>query len=417
MENNNVIGSTPASLGAHTADGRSDLSDLTITIPTFNRPQHLNRLLTYYRQKKLKARFLVLDSSEDVTAEANAALVSSCGEHFRHVVFPSSLPVAAKLSQGLALVETAYSAFCADDDLIFPEALEHALEFLRNHADYVCTDGIYLNFFPSNGSINFQVEYGSRGIEAEHPGARVFRLFQSYESMFYAVFRTTDLRDIFSFVKDIPTLHYQELFQAAGALLKGKSHRLPEFYAARQHCDPAEPARDKWQTFYWFADDNLEFLSHYQAYRDDLWRFYVNFGAGPHMNEHAFNKAMDMAHVTFFSKNCPPEYFYSRLQQYWPTDAFKPGGDHDGVYEDLKTQRRLNWEKALSGCMKKLERKMTNSASPTAQISLNKAAALLAKNGPGWKCLLAADFQWMASVSKFRLAFLELCEYLGDPRQ
>lgn len=393
------------------------MRDLTLVIPTFNRPAHLKRLLTYYQQAGLQTRFLVLDSSNEDTVAANAALVASCGERFRHVVFPSSLPVATKLFQGLALVETPYCAFCADDDLVFPDALTHALDFLASHTDYVCTDGIYLNFFPSKGEINFQVEYGSRGIEADHPGARVFRLFQSYESMFYAVFRASDLRDVFSFVKDIPSLHYQELFQAAGALLKGKSHRLPEFYAARQHCEAAEPARDKWQTFYWFADNNVEFISHYLAYRDDLWRFYERFGAEPRMDRQAFNTAMDMAHVTFFSKNCPPEYFYSRLQQYWPTDAFKAVKDNDSVYGDLRRDGRLTWGKWLYDLMEWIERAVADYAPHIAQRSLDKETRLLAKDGLGWSCKLSPDLWWMASVPKFRAAYIEICKYLGNSKQ
>jgi glycosyltransferase domain-containing protein len=413
--NNKTI--KPGKVGEKMSDPHACLDVLTITIPTYNRPHHLNRLLAYYQRTKLQPRFLVLDSSEAVTAAANAELVSSCGERFRHVVFPTSLPMAAKLSHGLALVETPFCAFCADDDLVFPEALPHALDFLQNHTDYVCTDGIYLNFFPTNGEISFQIEYGSRGIEADHPGARVFRLFQWYESIFYAVFRTTDIRNVFSFVKDIPSLHYQELFQAVAALLKGKTHRLPEFYAARQHCDPAEPTRDKWQTFYWFADNNVEFLSHYMDYRDDLWRFYESFGAEPRLDRQAFFSAMDMAHAMFFSEGCPPEYFYSRLQKYWPADPFKAKLDLIGVCHDLKSTRRLTWEKAICGFIKKLDRKIANYASPVALISLNKEAELLVKNGPGWKCRLPSGFQWMASVPKFRSTFLEVCEYLGDPGQ
>jgi len=392
------------------------LHDLTLVIPTFNRPAHLKRLLTYYQQAELQTKFLVLDSSDEETVAGNADLVVSCGAQYSHVVFPSSLPVASKLFQGLALVETPYCAFCADDDLVFPDALVHALEFLASHDEYVCTDGIYLNFFPSQGEINFQVEYGSRGIEAEHPAARIFRLFQSYESMFYAVFRTPDLREVFSFVKDIPSLHYQELFQAAGALLKGKSHRLPEFYAARQHCDPAEPTRDNWQTFYWFADDNVEFLEHYQGYRDQLWCLYENSSAEPRMERQVFNNAMDMAHVTFFSKNCPPAYFHSRLQEHWPQDEFRDIEDDDNVCNDLRSEGRTTWEKRLHDLLEWFGKTAEEYAPHIAQRSLEREVRLLTKKGTGWNCKLPPELWWMASVPKFHKAFEELCKYLGTEK-
>jgi glycosyltransferase domain-containing protein len=388
------------------------LDALTITIPTYNRRHHLKRLLSYYQQLKQPARFLVLDSSDSVTAAANAELTSSCGEQFRHVAFPSSLPVPTKLFQGLALVETPYCALCADDDLVFPDGLAHALDFLQNHADYVCADGIYLNFFPSNGEIKFQVEYGGHGIEAAHPGARVFRLFQRYESMFYAVFRTNDIRDIFSHVRVIPSLHYQELFQAAGALLKGKSHRLPEFYAARQHCDPAEPTRNNWQTFYWFADNSAEFMTHYRAYRDELWRFYEKFGAEPRMESKAFGDAMDMAHAMFFSAGCPPKYFHARMQQQWPTDSYVDIKDMDKVLDDLKSESRRYLGRWLGRVASVLDNQVSNYVLPFALRRLNQAARALSPENP-WRCDLPDDIAWLASSPGFRKAFLELCRYLG----
>lgn len=404
----------------------SHLAALTVVIPTFNRPGHLKRLLTYYERVNLQTQFLILDSSDAATAAANAALASSLGARFRHVIFPSSLPVATKLFQGLGLVETPYSAFCADDDLVFPGALAHALDFLSTHADYVCCDGIYLNFFPTNGEIQIKVEYGSRGIEAQNPAARVFRLYQRYESMFYAVFRTPDLRDIFSYVHTIPSLHYQELFQAAGALLKGKSHRLPEFYAARQHCDAAEPTRSNWQTFYWFVDDSAEFLAHYNAYRSELWRLYESCSAEPRMDSKAFGVAMDVAHAVFFSYNCPPAYFHSRMQDQWPADPYVDIKNIHGVLEDLKDESRqaLGAGLAQIACalrfltrgFAKISDLMTEQeikrVRPIAVRRLNRETAALLP-GNTWKCDLPGDLAWLASAPDFRKAFLELCQYMA----
>lgn len=143
------------------------------------------------------------------------------------------------------------------------ERLRRARDYLHEHAECVCVDGIYLNFLRLESDLHVKIEYASEGIEPNHPCARVFRLFQRYESLFYGVFRTPDLLHIFSGVSRIPTLHYQELFQATAALLIGKSHRLDKIYAGRQHCDPAEPSRDKWQTYYWFAENRVELLDHY----------------------------------------------------------------------------------------------------------------------------------------------------------
>ena len=243
-------------------------TSITLVIPTYNRPLFLQRLLSYYQKRATTISFLVLDSSKPEIVEENARVIATLGTNYRHVIFPPSVQVASKLSQGLDLVETQYCAFCADDDIVFLETLERAREFLASNPGYVCADGIYLNFNQLGNDVHLSSEYASRGIDAEHPGARIFRLFQKYESLFYGVFRTPDLKEIFSSVRKIPSLHFQELFQATAALIKGKTHRLAEFFACRQHCEPAEPGRENWQTFYWFASNPDEFIRHYRSYCD-----------------------------------------------------------------------------------------------------------------------------------------------------
>ncbi|MFA5158882.1 MAG: TIGR00180 family glycosyltransferase [Candidatus Omnitrophota bacterium] len=388
-------------------------------IPTYNRPVHLKRLLAYYHQANMQNRFLVLDSSHEAIRNGNKALVASCGESYRHIVFPSSMPVATKLFEGLSLVQTHYGAICADDDVIFHDALRKALAFLSTHPDYVCADGIYLNFRPSNNEIHFQIEYGSHGIDANHPGARVFRLFQRYESMFYAVYRASNLRDIFSFVKNIPTLHYQELFQTTAAMLKGKSHRLSEFYAARQACGPADPIRDKWQTFYWFADNSAEFLSHYKAYRDDLWGFYQKFCTGQEMDQKVFFLAMDTAHAVFFSTGCPPKYFYSRLQQHWPEDVLAIINDSDNALEALKSNFMRKTDEVLNVVAWQLRKRgFLNSYNPPRTVErLRGEVAAKGIDGKRWGCRLPQNLLWLAAKPRFRAAFSELCNYLDDAKE
>ena len=134
--------------------------------------------------------------------------------------------------------------------MVFIEGLTQALTFLQDHPEYVCVDGIYLNFNPVGQNIHLHVEYATKGINAEDPGARIFKLCQKYESLFYGVFQTQHALNIFSGVAKNTSLHYQELFQATSALLIGKSHRLPLFYAARQHCEPADQDGKNWYILY-----------------------------------------------------------------------------------------------------------------------------------------------------------------------
>lgn len=404
-------------MASASAPSHSALDDLTVIVPTYNRREHLARLLTYYASKPAAITYLVLDSSAPDTVEANGALVRQCGDRFRHVTFDPSLPVAAKLSQGLELVTTPYCAFCADDDLVFVAGLEAARAYLADHPEHVCADGIYLNYRLRPGNdVQLQIEYASTGIEASHPAARVFRLFQRYESLFYGVFRTHDLARIFAGVSRIPTLHYQELFQATAALLLGRSHRLPVFYAGRQHGDPADPTRDKWQTYYWFAENRHEFYEHYVAYREALWAFYAENGQEPRLERDAFNKAMDFAHTMFFGLGSPPAYFHSVLQPLWPDDAFENLQVQQGdVFHAFKSEGRRWWEGRVTALSEWLREKTAAVDRATGVKSLNKAVH--ARSRTPWNCwILLPELQWLARAPAFREAYFELCDYLDHPR-
>lgn len=391
--------------------------ELTVVIPTYNRHDHLSRLVSYYSGQTMPVTFLVLDSSLPDVVEANRATIAGCDARFRHHVFPSTTPVAAKLAEGLTHVSTPYCAFCADDDLVFGIGLESALQFLRDHPEHVCADGIYLNYRLRPGNaIQLQIEYASGGIELSHPVARVFRLYQRYESLFYGVFRTRDLATIFSSVRAVPSLHYQELFQATAALLLGRSHRLPVFYAARQHGDPADPTRDKWQTFYWYVDDRGEFYEHYLAYREALWRFYVEETPAPHLGHEDFTRAMDFSHTMFFGLNVPPAYLHSALKELWPADAFQNlQAQPNDIFDVLKPERRRRWEGRITAWMGRLREKMEAYDRHTVVKSLD--VEIRQSSRTPWKCwILMPELQWLAGVPEFRGAYRELCKYMEHPR-
>lgn len=392
--------------------GDSSLVDLTLVVPTYNRHDHLIRLLGYYVKAGAEFSVLVLDSSEPSDQDRNAAFVRQCGERFRHQSFDPSISVAEKLRQGISMLQTGYCALCADDDLVFIDGLRQAHRYLDEHPDCVCTDGIYLNFLHLGNDLHARIEYASKGIDLEDPFARVFRLFQKYESLFYGVFRTRDLLNIFTWVSKNPTLHFQELFQATAALLIGKSHRLTTFYAGRQHCDPAEPSRDKWQTYYWFAENRVELLEHYCAYRQQLADFYQRHGVGPRLSSDEFDKAMDLAHATFFGTNCPPEYFFNVLQPMWPGQAYTKITEKDDILYQLKPVERRQWEDRFKRLFNWLNEKIQMRYSKSALSSLNAESHKL--NKVQLNCVLPDELKWLSGVDEFRSAYMALCNYLDE---
>jgi hypothetical protein len=233
---------------------------------------------------------------------------------------------------------------------------------------------------------------------------------QKYESLFYGAFRTKDLSKIFRGVSDIPSLHFQELFQAVAALLLGKSHRLPIFYGARHSCDAAQPERDKWQTYYWFADDRAEFIEHYVKYRGDLWKFYSEHCATPQLSQSDFVKTMDLAHTVFFSTGCPQWYFFSTMQELWPEDVFQNCVTGVETLDKLKNSGQRNKESRVESLISRLRDKIRRHYMEGVIDGLNMQARSISRNP--WNCVLHNNLEWLAGADEFRSAYLELCRHL-----
>lgn len=404
----------------------------TLVVPTHNRPALIRRLVRYYRLHARDLNLLVLDSSRPEVSAENANALSSCGDSLCHVIFPTTEPFVSKLINGLDLVQTRYLSFCGDDDLVFPAELARAISFLESHRDYVAAHGLYLGFREDGSNLYVTREYSGPGNEAEHPGARIFQLLQRYESLFFAVFRTPDLKDVLCVLPAFQITLYQELFQAVAALIKGKVRRFARIYAARQTCPPADPTRDKWQTQHWFADNPAEVIENYRPYCEEVWKFYEKHALPPKLDKYAFIKTLDLAHSVYFSSGCPPEYFYSVLQHQWPRDRYQrigpldvlgeanrlltlkrlmlPGGSAESdLFEQLRMPQTLpRW--MTSGAVGGLRFMWQSALSAPRILALNKRVA---KVSPGaWKCCLPLTLRWLAGVPHFRETYLELCRYL-----
>lgn len=306
----------------------------TVVIPTFNRPALLRRLVRYYSLKAPWLKILVLDSSNPQLAGENMAATALMGSSCEYRIFDQSTPMAVKISRGLDSVETSTVSLCADDDLVLPTMLKTASEFLANSPEYVCAHGLYLNFTVNGSAVTLTKEYCGPSIEDTNGVERVFSLMQNYESLFYAVYRTSHLKNIFDGVSRQKTLHYQELFQSVASLFIGKTKRFPSIYAARQSCDPAEPERDKWQTYYWFADNADDFIAQYGRYREDLCDFVTANRCCPHLTREKCKMVLDLSHATYFSAGCPPMYFRDRLNDTILDAAFRVRRSHD-TFKDL----------------------------------------------------------------------------------
>ena len=297
-------------------------NEITLIIPTFNRSEHLSRLLTYYSRINSGVNFLVLDSSSVDERKKNINCIGKSDLKISHIQYSDIKPL-NKICQGIQLVKTRYAAFCADDDIVFLHAINEMVLYLEKNKDVVCVDGVFVNFKINNNIINLGLEYSRSSIKFENRYERVFSLMQKYESLFYGVYRTSDAKIILNSALENDNYHFQELHQSVAALLVGKHHRLPHIYGARQQCEPAEFDRDRWQTTCWFSSNSIEFIKKYAEYVESLYEFYVASIKPPHIGRNMFTHFMNLSHAIFFSKSCTEAFFFRTLVELWPNSQFQ----------------------------------------------------------------------------------------------
>lgn len=108
------------------------LSQLTIFIPTYNRPLELERAIEYWRETPVNVHFL--DGSKEAWFPIGS-VQGAANVHYHHV--PQSTEehwqssYLWRINLAAELADTPYSALCADDDFFTVHGLEVALENLK----------------------------------------------------------------------------------------------------------------------------------------------------------------------------------------------------------------------------------------------------------------------------------------------
>lgn len=217
---------------------------LTIIVPTHNRPAFLKRLLRYYEACGSPFEMQILDSSRERIRDPELEALLRAPRVVYTTVAPT-VPFVMKLYEGLQRVTTPYSVFWADDDLLVPRALSACVEFLEAHPDYSIAHG-------RSGLFAVQKMQGKTALSGVSP-YRQTRLTESTGrgrltqwlvqggSVFYSVHRTELLRDNVARCHERGFgYHWIELTLGSLDVMQGRAERLEALYMMRE----IHPMRD-----------------------------------------------------------------------------------------------------------------------------------------------------------------------------
>src|ERR1700730_10870572 len=108
----------------------SPQSRFTLLIPTYNRSAYLRSQVAYLTARRFEFPIRVLDSSSEPALSENRDMINRAGLELVHQIYDPTTTIWTKLAHGIEAIETPYSSFCADDDVLFTGVLDECLDFL-----------------------------------------------------------------------------------------------------------------------------------------------------------------------------------------------------------------------------------------------------------------------------------------------
>lgn len=219
------------------------MTQVDLFIPTFNRPDFLNRILSYYNSYKVNFNIIIADSSTKLNKKKNKKIVTSFPDLKILYLdkFPDKLISHHKFAKMLKYAKSKYCVFCADDDFVVPNGINEAVKFLEKNPDYSAAHGSYISFFRFDSGFGkkqfwWKYIYPYRSITYSDPLKRLAAHPVDCQQVLWAVRRSeivkTCYRELMRSKAD-PYIFGERLPDVLTVIL-GKMKRLNNFYAARQ---------------------------------------------------------------------------------------------------------------------------------------------------------------------------------------
>ena len=240
-------------------------SRYTLLIPTYNRSDHLRRLLGYLAARRFEFPVRVLDSSSGDALLENRETVGREKLDIVHEIYDPAIPIHKKVELAIASVESAYCSLCADDDVLFTDELNGLLDILDANPDLAVAHGYYVNFKPGDTFDIWYTDYSAPSIVSEDALKRLVEQMSDYQAIFYGVHRTSTMKSIRLPLDRVKSLWAKELLTSSLALIAGGMHRVPRYYMAR-NTNPSIATKG-WHPHQFFAIEPAELFREYADYR------------------------------------------------------------------------------------------------------------------------------------------------------
>ena len=235
----------------------------TVLIPTYNRPNHLKRILGYYYQYGVGLPVVIADSSSMANRKLNKDIVATYKNgDFKYIdKYDLNINPAQKMLDALSKVDTEYCVICFEDDFVVPASIQKCIEFLDINHQYNSAYGNnawLLLKRNAHDELGFCYRYyENQSNSSDYAGERlVKRAMNANHFTLYAVHRTEFMRFVMGEAAKItnslivieafrqtPDLFFAELLLVWLPPIYGKERCLDTFHHVREDCTPQDTRR------------------------------------------------------------------------------------------------------------------------------------------------------------------------------
>jgi|GEM_PF-3126080 len=175
---------------------------ITLLIPTYRNPEHLQRALLFYKNIFSEAQIIVVDSSSSLHQETNKKTILLINEQYvfvRRLAYSEKISFSEKIADAVSYVETPYAILAGDDDFFSPSTIRHAVCRLEGNAEYGFMYGHQYGFLFDGVKIKWYCSgyyENPRSFCDDDPLVRLDSYVKKYATTFYSVFRTKILKEV-----------------------------------------------------------------------------------------------------------------------------------------------------------------------------------------------------------------------------
>ncbi len=196
----------------------------------------------YYSQNNFSGKILILDSSEDYIFEKIKVLINNFINLNISLNSMPNMNCEKSIFNASNLIDTEYSIFLADDDILLVGGLEKSLEFLEINKNYIGAIGNgYMITTINNGpfgKINNITKYDLNGYEDENSFFRIKKFLNNIKNTSFTIIRSNFFKSGYKKIMEIDDYYqshlFGELIQSIFYIYNGRIKKINTDYLVRQ---------------------------------------------------------------------------------------------------------------------------------------------------------------------------------------